>query len=219
MAELPLEPALARSLLVSGELGCSEDMLTVAAALSVQSLWVSVRGEQRALDEIKLRFAVGEGDHLTYLNVFRGFSAAGENPQWCGRNMLNYRALSRVSDIRKQLSKHLRRMGIPLAPTSTEDRRGEALRKAITAGFFANAVKALPGGGYVAVRGSGGSTETLHVHPTSVLFRATVPFLVYHATQRTDRVWIQEVTKIETAWLTELAPHFYELKSRKGAGE
>jgi hypothetical protein len=51
------------------------------------------------------------------------------------------------------------------------------------------------------------------VHPTSVLFRATLPYLVFHNTQRTDRVWIQEVTKIDTIeWLTELAPHFYGAK-------
>ena len=57
MAELPLEAPLAKALLVSGELQCSEEMLTVAALFSVQSPWISQRGEHLALDEAKLRFA------------------------------------------------------------------------------------------------------------------------------------------------------------------
>lgn len=57
MAELPLEAPLAKALLVSGELQCSEEMLTVAAMFSVQSPWISQRGEHLALDDAKLRFA------------------------------------------------------------------------------------------------------------------------------------------------------------------
>jgi hypothetical protein len=48
-------------LLVSGELECVEEMLTVAAYLQVQSVWASSRGRQKMLDEVKERFAVAEG--------------------------------------------------------------------------------------------------------------------------------------------------------------
>jgi ATP-dependent RNA helicase DDX35 len=57
MAELPLDAPLAKALLVSGELRCSEEMLTIAAMVSVQSPWISQRGEHLALDDAKLRFA------------------------------------------------------------------------------------------------------------------------------------------------------------------
>ena len=61
LAELPLEPQLGKALLVSGELECVEEMLTVAAYLQVQSVWASSRGRQKMLDEVKERFAVAEG--------------------------------------------------------------------------------------------------------------------------------------------------------------
>ena len=41
LAELPLEPQLGKALLVSGELGCVEEMLTVASYPQVQSVWES----------------------------------------------------------------------------------------------------------------------------------------------------------------------------------
>ena len=36
MAELPVEPMLAKSLLASGDLGCSVEMIVVASCLSVK---------------------------------------------------------------------------------------------------------------------------------------------------------------------------------------
>ena len=44
LAELPLEPQLGKALLVSQELGCTSEMLTVASYLQIQSPWVGVRG-------------------------------------------------------------------------------------------------------------------------------------------------------------------------------
>jgi ATP-dependent RNA helicase DHX8/PRP22 len=37
MAEFPLEPALSKMLIVSAELGCSEEILTIVAMLSVEN--------------------------------------------------------------------------------------------------------------------------------------------------------------------------------------
>jgi len=208
MAELPLDVRLAKALLVSGELECSEEMITIASTLSVQSIWVAMKGDYKALEEAKLRFAVGEGDLVTYLNVYRAFVENGENPQWCNRNYLKHKALARVTDIRKQLRHHLARMHIPICKMDRDDRRAVCVRKAITAGYFSNAVHSCPAGGYTSVRP--GSDVVLFVHPSSVLMHTRVPFLVYHHVQKTDRVYMQETTTIESDWLTELAPHFYE---------
>jgi hypothetical protein len=53
MADLPLEPTLARMLLAAGELGCAAEVLTVVAMLSVQSVWAG--GGRREVDEAKAR--------------------------------------------------------------------------------------------------------------------------------------------------------------------
>jgi ATP-dependent RNA helicase DDX35 len=53
MAELPLDPVLARMLLAAGEMGCTAEVLTVVAMLSVQSIWAG--GGRRDVDEAKAR--------------------------------------------------------------------------------------------------------------------------------------------------------------------
>ena len=55
MADLPLDPALARMLLAAGEMGCTAEVLTVVAMLSVQSVWAP--GGRREVDEAKARCA------------------------------------------------------------------------------------------------------------------------------------------------------------------
>lgn len=53
LAELPVDPRLGRALLASGELGCSEEVATIVAMLSVQSVWGSARGERKPQEAAK----------------------------------------------------------------------------------------------------------------------------------------------------------------------
>jgi ATP-dependent RNA helicase DDX35 len=131
LAELPLEPQLGKALLVSDDMGCVSEMLTVAAFTQVTSVWQSSRGRQKALDEARDRFAVAEGDAVTFLNVFNaweragGVDGGGKSRAFAEKNMLSRRALVRASDIREQLSKHVSRFGLN---PSRSDRAGKRPR-------------------------------------------------------------------------------------------
>lgn len=218
LAELPLEPQLGKALLVSGELGCVEEMLTVAAYLQVQTLWVSSRGQQKQLDEVRERFAVAEGDAVTALNIHAAYCKAGGGGRarhFAEKNMLSHRALVRAADIREQLARHIHRIGLVV---SSAGRDATPVRRAMTAGFFANAAVLAPHGGgaegaaFRSVRGA----ATLFIHPGSVLFQARPECVVYAAAVRTGREYMRDVTAIDPEWLPELAPHFYESKQRSG---
>ncbi|XP_042502453.1 probable pre-mRNA-splicing factor ATP-dependent RNA helicase DEAH9 isoform X3 [Macadamia integrifolia] len=138
VAEFPLDPMISKMILSANQLGCSEEIITIAAILSVQSIWVSIRGAHKELDEAKLRFAAAEGDLVTYLNVYKGFLQAGKSSQWCHKNCINYQAMKKVIEIRGQLRRVAQRLGIVLKAC---DRDTEVLRKAVTAGIFANACR------------------------------------------------------------------------------
>ncbi|KAI5070262.1 hypothetical protein GOP47_0014605 [Adiantum capillus-veneris] len=209
IAEIPLHPMLGKTLIASCALGCALEMVTIAAALSVQSIWVPSRGRQKELDEAKLRFAASEGDHITYLNVFEGFLQSQRSAQWCHRNLINYQALKKVEDIRSHLSKLLQRLG--LAVKSCE-RDIKVIQKAIVAGFFANACQlkiSVEQGCYKRIRDG----EEVFIHPSSVLFRVSPKWIIYHANTVTERHYVREITVIESPWLMELAPHFFHHKS------
>ena len=54
MTRLPLDPKLAAALLAAEAGGCTEELLTVAAMLSVQSIWAGGRDSRKAADAAKL---------------------------------------------------------------------------------------------------------------------------------------------------------------------
>uniref|UniRef100_A0A1D1XQH4 RNA helicase n=1 Tax=Anthurium amnicola TaxID=1678845 RepID=A0A1D1XQH4_9ARAE len=210
VAEIPLDPMVSKMILSANVYGCSEEITTIAAVLSLQSIWVSSRGSQRELDEAKQQFAVAEGDHVTYLNVYKGFLASGKSPQWCHRNLINYQAMKKVVEIREQLSKLLKRLGIALKSC---ERETQAIRKAIVAGFFAHACRLEmfgQDGMYRSLRGS----QEVFIHPSSVLYRVNPKWVIYHSIVSTDKQYMRNVLAIDPSWLMEAAPHFYQLQNR-----
>jgi HrpA-like RNA helicase len=54
MTRLPLDPKLSAALLAAEAGGCTEELLTVAAMLSVQSIWAGGRDSRKAADAAKL---------------------------------------------------------------------------------------------------------------------------------------------------------------------
>ncbi|XP_030552361.1 probable pre-mRNA-splicing factor ATP-dependent RNA helicase DEAH9 isoform X2 [Rhodamnia argentea] len=205
VAEIPLDPMISKMILSSNQLGCSEEVLTIAAVLSIQSIWVSSRGIQKELDEAELRFAAAEGDLVTFLNVYKGFLQSGKSSQWCHKNYINYHAMKKVVDIREQLRRIAQRLGVTLKSC---DKDMQVVRKAVTTGFFANACRLEPfthNGMYKTVR----TSQEVYIHPSSVLFRVNPKWIVYHSIVSTDRQYMRNVATIEPSWLREVAPHFY----------
>lgn len=87
----------------------------------------------------------------------------------------------------------------------------QVVRKAVTAGFFANACRLEAyshNGMYKTVRGS----QEVYIHPSSVLFRVNPKWVIYHSLVSTDRQYMRNVISIDHSWLKEAAPHFYRQK-------
>lgn len=209
VAEIPLDPMISKMILSANDFGCSDEILTIAAFLSVQSVWVSVRGVKKEFDEAKLRFAAAEGDHVTFLNIYKGFRQSGKSSQWCYKSFLNYQALKKVIDIREQLVRVMKRFGIQLKSC---DRDMQAVRKAIIAGSFANACHLEEygqNGMYKTIR----TSQEVYIHPSSVLFRVNPKWVVYQSLVSTDKHYMRNVIAIESSWLTEAAPHFYQFRT------
>ena len=205
---------MGRALLAAADMGCVDDVATIAACASVESLWsrdASVSAEE--FEDRRGAFAVAEGDLVTYLNVYKAYKSR-EDPRdydWFSDLSLSRRALARVDEVRAQLMGYLTgRLGINRG-TMLPDIAPAA--RAVTAGFFANAAYGSDGGeGYRHVRQQQ-RADVLHVHPTSVLFKRDArrpPWIVFMSSVQTDKAYVRDILAIEFEWLTEMAPSFYE---------
>ncbi|PHT96770.1 hypothetical protein BC332_34304 [Capsicum chinense] len=54
------------------------------------------------------------------------------------------------------------------------------------------------------------TSQEVYIHPSSVLFRVSPKFIMYHSLVSTDRQYMRNVITIDPSWLTEAAPHFYQ---------
>ncbi|EDR15839.1 uncharacterized protein LACBIDRAFT_301208 [Laccaria bicolor S238N-H82] len=204
MADFPMEPPLAKMLIASVELGCSEEILSIVAMLSVQSVFYRPKEKQGQADSKKAKFHQPEGDHLTLLTVYNGWKAANFSNPWCYENFIQARSMRRAQDVRKQLLGIMDRYKHDILSAGRDYNR---VRKAICSGFFRNAAKKDPQEGYkTLVEGT-----PVYIHPSSALFNRNPEWLVYHELVLTTREYCHNVTAVEPKWLVEVAPQFFKV--------
>ncbi|KAI0076055.1 P-loop containing nucleoside triphosphate hydrolase protein [Panus rudis PR-1116 ss-1] len=204
MADFPMEPPLAKMLIASVELGCSEEILSIVAMLSVQSVFYRPKDKQGQADSKKAKFHQPEGDHLTLLTVYNGWKASNFSNPWCYENFIQARSMRRAQDVRKQLLGIMDRYKHDIISAGKDY---NLVRRAICSGFFRNAAKKDPQEGYkTLVEGT-----PVYIHPSSALFNRNPEWLIYHELILTTREYCHNVTAIEPKWLVEVAPQYFKV--------
>ncbi|KAL2071533.1 hypothetical protein VTL71DRAFT_12768 [Oculimacula yallundae] len=222
MAELAVEPMMAKTLLSASSFNCLSEILTIAAMTSLGgSIWFH-DGEKKRMETARRKFAVEEGDHITLLNVYQAFVTKGKKEaRFCHDNYINFKSMTRAVSIRAQLKRYLERFGIvvdeTLSTSSNPNKmpltvggpsKGEQIRRCLTTGFFAHAAKMQPDGTFRNVAGG----TILHAHPSSLMFNRKADWVIFHEVMETGtKTFIRDVTKIEKGWLVEYAPEFYKI--------
>ncbi|KAK1688625.1 helicase [Colletotrichum godetiae] len=223
MAELAVEPMMAKTLLGAQSFGCLSEMLTIAAMTSAggNNVWFHHDGERKQMELSRRKFAADEGDHLTLLNAYQAFVTKGKKEsKFCRDNNLNFKTMTRAVSIRAQLKRYLEKFGIavdngPSGPGSRQQQhqqdnstKAEQIRRCLTTGYFAHAARMQPDGTFRNVSGE----TTLHAHPSSLMFNRKADWVIFHDVMETaNKIFIRDMTKIEKTWLMEYAPEFYQL--------
>ncbi|CAB9525435.1 splicing factor ATP-dependent RNA helicase [Seminavis robusta] len=203
MAEFPLEPSLSKMLILSVDLGCSEEILTITAMLSVENPFYRPRDKQAQADMKKAKFHQAEGDHITLLTVYKAWEAAKFSSPWCFENFIQARSMRRAQDVRKQLVTIMDRYRLLLLSAG---KNYKIICKAITAGFFTNAAKKDPQEGYRTLV----DQNPVYIHPSSAVFNKNPEYVIYHELVLTTKEYMRNIMVIDPKWLTELAPAFYQ---------
>lgn len=107
MSKFPLEPSYAKALMSSMVMDCQDDMLTIVSILSTENIWSKVsRHNEKLYDEFlytQKKLAHDDGDHITYINIYKKWAKKGYSDSWCNDNFLSIRALRQAQSIKGQL--------------------------------------------------------------------------------------------------------------------
>jgi len=207
MSEFPLDPQLAKTLVASPQHNCSNEALSIVAALSVPHVFLRPPEARKAADEAKDRFSHIDGDHLTLLNVFHAFKQNGADANWCYDNFLSERSLRSAENVRTQLSRIMTRLSLKLVSTDFASKDYYInIRKSLVEGFFMQVAHLERTGHYLTVK----DNQVVQLHPSTCL-DAKPEWVLYNEFVLTSKNFIRTVTSIRGEWLTEISPHYYEL--------
>ncbi|CAA7263822.1 unnamed protein product [Cyclocybe aegerita] len=209
MAEFPLDPQLAKMLIVSPEFKCSNEILTITAMLSVPNVWMRPNNQRREADAAKAKLTVPDGDHLTMLNVYNQYMQNKHDKTWCWNNYLNQRVLVQAENVRAQLQRNMERFEIDLVSLSDERKLFIHIRQALICGFFMQvAHKEGEKGNYLTVK----DNQVVALHPSCGL--DTQPeWVIFNEFVLTTRPYIRTVSDVRVEWLVEFAANYFDLAS------
>ncbi|CUF82437.1 pre-mRNA splicing factor, putative [Bodo saltans] len=214
MLEFPVNPTLANILIHSTRLKCSAEVLSIVAMLSadVKSLFEMPAGKEEDARQAHGRFANGESDHLTYLNVYQQYQqpGAGGGRQWAREHFLNVTVLERAIHVREQLVEKMQRLKLDIA--SAGDGETDVIRRCLVHGYSLQAARKVAGkwSEYQSLLNVG---VTCHVVPSSSILNAgTVPeYIIYDDLMFTTKEYFVTVTAVDPAWLVAVGRGLYTI--------
>lgn len=201
-SKFPLDPRLAVTLIGSPEFYCSNEILSLAALLSVPPIFVRPATARRRADSARKLFSHPNGDHLTMLNAYHAYRSpdAQKNPEdWCRDYFLSFEALQLADKARKELQRTMEYEEIDLVSTSFEDKSYyKNIQRALLAGFFMQVAKRQVGYAhtYMTVK----DNQSVLLHPGTLLDQGS-EWVLYNEFIFTEKNYIRTVTKIEPEWL------------------
>ncbi|ODN75119.1 hypothetical protein L202_06330 [Cryptococcus amylolentus CBS 6039] len=211
MAEFPLDPQLAKMLIVSPEFGCSNEVLSLTAMLSVPNVFMRPASQRKEADLAKAQFSHPDGDHLTLLNVYHAYKSNEDDAKnWCWQNYLNQRSLAQADNVRTQLKRAMEKFDLELCSTAWEDRNyWNNIRQALTCGFFMQvAHKEGEKGSYMTVK----DNQVVRLH-LSCGMDTTPEWVLYNEFVLTTANFIRTVTEVRPEWLLEYAAEYFDPES------
>ncbi|KAI0925254.1 hypothetical protein AcV7_005537 [Taiwanofungus camphoratus] len=206
MAEFPLDPQMAKMLIVSPEFNCSNELLTIVAMLSVPNVWLRPPNLRKEADAAKALLSVPDGDHLTLLNVYNSYVQNMRDKNWAWHNYLSSRALTQADSVRGQLERTMERFDIDLVSTQDQRKLYLNVRKALVCGYFMQvAHKEGEKGQYLTMK----DNQVVSLHPSCGL-DSQPDWVIFNEFVLTTKPYIRTVTDVRPEWLLEYAWNYFD---------
>jgi ATP-dependent helicase HrpA len=204
MAQLPVDPRLARILLEAGRLRCLTEALVIAAFLSIQDPRERPSDRIEAADERHAQFADERSDFVAILNLWRAASeqvAAGQRAlrRWCKQNFLAYLRVREWQDLHEQLA------GIAAGqelPSNDDPSASGALHQAILTGFLGGIGVLDENRSYIGARDA-----RFVIAPGTPLAKRPPRWIVAASLVETQRLYARTVAQVQPSWIESAGAH------------
>ncbi|AEW95722.1 MULTISPECIES: ATP-dependent RNA helicase HrpA [Streptomycetaceae] len=206
LAQLPVDPRLARMVLEADRNGCVREVMVIAAALSIQDPRERPSDKQQQADQQHARFKDENSDFLAYLNLWRYLReqqkalSSSAFRRMCRSEYLNYLRIREWQDIYSQLRTVVKSMGVHI---NDADADPQHIHTALLAGLLSHVgLKDTEKNEYLGAR-----SAKFAVFPGSALFKKPPRWIMSAELVETSRLWARVNARIEPEWIEPLAQH------------
>lgn len=205
LARLPVDPRLARMILAAAKTGCMQEVMVIAAALSIQDPRERPADKKQAADEKHLRFADKASDFISWINLWNYIKeqqqlGSSQFRRLCQHEFLNYLRIREWQDIYTQLRQVVRELGLSL---SSQPAAYREIHCAILSGLLSQlGQKDLEKNEYTGCR-----QTKFALFPASALFKKPPKWLMVAELVETSRLWGRMAAHIEPEWVEPIAQH------------
>ncbi|SFF58852.1 ATP-dependent RNA helicase HrpA [Blastococcus tunisiensis] len=219
LAALPLDPRMARMVVEANERGVLDEVLVIAAGLTIQDPRERPGEHQQAADELHRRFADENSDFLALLNLWRYLGeqqevlSGNQFRRTVKREFLHYLRIREWQDLHGQLRGTARRLGMAVGePAAEPDERG--IHAALLAGLLSHVGMQLepvkgrdgkpgrPGREYLGTRNT-----RFVIAPGTPLAKKPPRWVVAAELVETSRLFARTVARIDPEEVERLAAH------------
>jgi ATP-dependent helicase HrpA len=207
LARLPVDPRIGRMLLAAAETHCLNEMLVIAAALSVQDPRDRPMEKQQAADEAHHSFRDEQSDFLGYLKLWsnleeqRHHLSRRKYQSYCRDNFLSWQRVQEWRDIHHQLRGQMHAMGYR---ENQAEAGYEAIHRALLSGLIGNigCKEKSRGREYLGARNS-----RFLLFPGSGLFEKQPKWVLAAELVETSRLYARTLATIRPEWVEAVARH------------
>jgi len=206
LAQLPVDPRLARMVLEAEKNGCLREVMIITAALSIQDPRERPMDKKQASDEKHRRFADKDSDFLAFVNLWdflqeqqKALSSA-QFRKLCRSDFLNYLRVREWQDIYTQLRQVVKELGLRINSTAADYR---SVHCALLTGLLSHI-------GQKDVEKqefTGARNARFAIFPGSGLFKKPPKWAIVAELVETSRLWGRIAAKIDPEWIEPLAKH------------
>ena len=168
LVQFPVEPRIGAALLASVELQCTQEALSIASMLSINSPFVDLK---KASYTMKL-IGTQEGDHLLLLNLYDAWIKKRKSRTWCYDNGVSANNMARADELRQNLRKYLQKIAKTEGASIESSSDPEVILKCFAKGFFANVARlSTSSQHYLTVK----ENRKVALHPSSLFANFGIP--------------------------------------------
>ncbi len=206
LAQLPVDPRLAKMLLSAVSFGSIYEVMIIVAALSIQDPRERPQDKQQAADDKHRRFVDKKSDFLAFVNLWNYIQKQQKeltNNQFrrlCQKDYLNYLRIREWQDIYHQIRLTVREMGLPINSKPAEYQQ---VHSALLTGLLSHiGLKEAEKQQYLGARNT-----HFAIFPNSVLFKKQPKWVMAAELVETSKLWGRMVADIDAEWIEPLATH------------